>query len=179
MNLRIAIAVGVLCSASLALADADTEFRDFVSKEAQENQQYVESWWSANLDTDPDLEHVAVLCPNEKEDHKGYFLIEKDKTHRWEITFDFDSRTKACKGKPAAPPKLEQRKSGTVDLYQGHLQGYELTAYAIRVGQPVIVRDEILEKEGGKPEIKDWDALIKKKKVKNYQSPDGLRQLNN
>jgi hypothetical protein len=181
---RIFVMIGVvmsaLCGAGVAQADdADATFKEYVTKLASSESQYVESWWTANLDADPALERVAVLCPTDKEDHKGYFLIEKDPSHRWEITFDFDSRTKACKAKPAAPPTLEKRKTNTVDLYQGHLQGYELTAYALRIGQPVIVREEQVETEGGKPTVTDWDALIKKKKAKSYQVPETLRQLNN
>jgi hypothetical protein len=176
---RIGVALGSLLLAHAAFAaDPDAAFQQAITKSAAEDKQYVESWWSANLDSDPALERVAVLCPLEKEDHKGYFVIEKDAAHRWEISFDFDSRTRACKGKPAAPPAFEKRKSGTVDWYQGHLQGYESTSYALRIGQPVIVREEMVEKKGGKPVIKDWDALTKKKGAK-YQSPESLRQLNN
>jgi hypothetical protein len=181
--MRTLIVIAALGLASLARAegagDADKEFRDFITKAAAEQSMYVSEWWAANLDADPALERVAVLCPESKDDHKGTFLLEKDAGHRWEITFDFDSRTRACKAKPAAPPKWEQRKTTTVDWYQGHLAGYELISYAIRIGQPVIVREEEVETEGGKPVVKDWDALVKKKKAKNYLSPESLRQLNN
>jgi hypothetical protein len=171
-------ALAFLLLAGVAHAeDADAAFRDFVTKYAAENKQYVEAWWSANLDADPALEYVAVLCPENKDDAKAYFLIEKDAAHRWELTFDYDSRTKACKGKPNAPPALEKRKTTTFELYQGHLQGYEATTYAIRVGQPVIVKDVLVETEGGKPTVTDWDMLVKKK-GKKYQVPDNLRQLN-
>jgi len=178
--MRTSLIVVSLLHVGVALAeDRDAAFRDIVGKYANENKQYVEAWWAANLDADPALERVAVVCPLDKEDHKGYFLIEKDASHRWELTFDFDSRTRACKGKPAEPPKWEQRKSTMIELYQGHLAGYEATSFALRVGQPVIVRDEVVEKQGGKPDVKDWDQLVKKKKAKSYQSPDSLRPLNN
>jgi hypothetical protein len=177
--LRTSVMVGMVLLSRLALADADATFRDFVTRSAQEGSQYIESWYATNLDSDAALEHVAVLCPLEKGGSKGSFLIEKDAAHRWEITFDFDSRTKVCKGKPADQPKLEQRKSNMVELYQGHLQGYEIIYYALRVGQPVIVREDEVEKDGGKVVVKNWDDLVKKKKAKAYQSPESLRQITN
>jgi hypothetical protein len=168
---------GFACSARAQ--DAAAAFRDFTTKQAAEESSYVESWWSANLDADAALERVAVLCPLDKDGRKGVFLIEKDAGHRWELTFDFDSRTNLCKGKPKEPPKLDTRKSGTIDLRQGHLSGYELTSYAIRVGNIVVIREENVEADGAKPVVKDWDALIKKKKEKAYQVPENLRSLNN
>lgn len=174
--MRIAIALLVL--AGTARADADQAFKDFVNGYAKENNAYVEAWWSANLDADPALERVAIVCPQDKNaTPKGYFLVEKDAAHRWELTFDYDSRTKACQSKPGAPPAFEKRKTTTFDLYQGHLAGYESTSYALRVGQPVVVKDVLLEKVGGKPTVTDWDQLVKKK-GKRYQVPDNLRALN-
>ena len=162
----------------VARADEDQAFKDFVNGYAKENNVYVEAWWAANLDADPALERVAIVCPSNKDmTPKGYFLVEKDAAHRWELTFDYDSRTKACQGKAGAPPPFEKRKTTTFVLYQGHLQGYEETTYALRVGQPVIVKDVLLESEGGKPVVTDWDLLVKKK-GKKYQVPDKLRQLN-
>ena len=176
--MRIAIALLVLAGTARA-EDADAAFQAFVNDYAKENNVFVESWWSANLDADPALERVAVVCPASKDaTPKGYFLVEKDAAHRWELTFDYDSRTKACQGKAGAPPAFEKRKTTTFALYQGHLQGYEETTYAIRVGQPVIVKDVLLETEGGKPGVTDWDHQVKKTKGAKYQVPDNLRQLN-
>ena len=168
----------LIATGARAQKDADAAFRDFATKYAAENNQYVESWWSANLDQQPGLERVAVLCPTDKDGAKGSFLIEKDAEHRWELTFDFDSRTKACKGKPAAPPKLEERKTTTIDLYQGHNKGHEMTSYGIRIGKIVIVREET-DTGSGKTEVQDWDAAVKKKKGTPYQIPEAVRSLNN
>ena len=177
MNRTLLIATFLLLAPSVRAADdPDAAFQELASREAKDGNEYVSEWWSANLDNDPALEHVAVLCPNDKDDHKGYFLIDKDPTHRWELTFDFDSRTDKCKGKPATPPKMEQRKTNAIELRQDHLKGYEITWYALRVGQVVIVKEET--SDGGKPEVKDWDQLIKKKKAKAYQAPENLRPLN-
>jgi hypothetical protein len=175
--MRIAIALLVLAGTARA-EDADQAFKNFVDAYAKENNVFVEAWWSANLDTDPALERVAIVCPTNKDaTPKGYFLVEKDAAHRWELMFDYDSRTKACQGKAGAPPAFEKRKTTDFVLYQGHRVGYEETTYALRVGQPVIVKDVLLETEGGKPVVTDWDLLVKKK-GKKYQVPDNLRQLN-
>lgn len=173
------LAASLLIGGAAYADDADAAFRDFVTKYAASNGRYVEQWWSANLDADKALERVAVTCSKGKDEKKGYFIIEKDAAHRWEIGFDVDSRTRACKADPGAPPKWEQRKSGVVELYQGHLQGYEATSYAIRVGQPVIVHEAQVEKSGGKPVVKDWDKLVKSKKGLSYQSPDTMQPINN
>jgi hypothetical protein len=172
------ILASLLVASAAWAQDADAVFRDWATKSAASDGKYVEQWWSANLDADKALERVAVVCPSDANaTKKGAFIIEKDATHRWEIAFDFDSKTKACSGKPAAPPTFEQRKSNVIELYQGHLQGHEITSYAIRVGQPVIVREVTVEKTGGKPQVKDWDQLVKSKKAKSYQSPDTMQPL--
>ena len=119
--------------------DPDKAFQDFARREATEDKRYVAEWYTANLDADAALERVAVLCtPADASDPKGFFLIEKDATHRWELTFDVDSHTRACKGKPAAEPAFEQRKTKVIELYQAHLQGFESTSFALRVGQLVL-----------------------------------------
>jgi hypothetical protein len=183
-----AFTLATLVSASLvvgpAIASAESPtaktFRDFITKNATDESRYIEAWWEANLDADPGLEHVALLCDVGGDDRKGYFIIEKDEAHRWEITFDVDSRTKACQTKPAAVPAFEHRTAGSVELRQGFRDGYQVWNYAIRVGLPVIVREEQLDNAaaGGKPAVKDWDLLIKKKKEKNYEQPEHMRQLN-
>jgi hypothetical protein len=180
MRTFVAMSVILLAQPVWAAAEDDKAFQKFVTATATENTQWIEQWWVANLDADPAPERVALLCPKGAEDHKGAFVIEKDAAHRWEIPFDVDKRTKACTGKPGAEPKLETRKTTTVDLYQGHLNGYEIHSYALRVGQPVIVRQEqvVDSTVSPKPVVVDWDLLIKKKKEKNYQVPENLRQLN-
>ena len=171
----------VVLAPKLARAEspAAKPYRDFITKNATDENRYVEAWWEANLDTDAALERVAVLCDATGDDRKGYFIVEKDESHRWEISFDVDSRTKLCQAKPAAPPTWEHRSTGTIELRQGFRDGYQVWNYAIRVGLPVIVREEQLDNAaaGGKPAVKDWDLLIKKRKEKNYEQPEHMRVL--
>lgn len=166
--------------ASPPSGDQAKAFQENVRRWTQEDGRYIEAWWEANLDADPKLERVALLCDTAGDDKKGVFLIEKDTAHRWELSFDVDARTKACQKKPDAPPPFEQRKSTTIALEQARHDGYTKTEYAIRVGQPVIVREEEVADASvdPKPVVKDWDLLIKKKKEKNYQLPEGLRPVN-
>jgi hypothetical protein len=167
------------CIAS-AESPAAKAFQEFITTNAAQTDRYVEAWWEANLDADVGLERVALICDATGDDKKGYFIVEKDAAHRWEISFDVDSRTKACKAKPAAPPAWEHRAATTIELRQDFRDGYQVWNYAIRVGLPVIVREEQLDNaaSGGKPAVKDWDLLIKKKKEKNYEQPEHMRLLN-
>ena len=176
---RLLIAASLLFArGALAEPDDAKAFRDFVTKSAEEDKRWISEWYATNLDGDAAQERVAVLCSPPSDDPKGYFIIEKDPTHRWELTFDVDSRTRACKGKAGDAPKWESRKTNAIELYQGHLAGHESTSYALRLGQPVIVREEETDDDAKKATVKDWDQLVKKKKAK-YQAPDRLRQLNN
>lgn len=169
--------LGNAAHGEVAPAD-DAAFQASISKSAEEDKRWIEAWGTANLDSDAALERVALVCATAGERH-GYWIVEKDATHRWELTFDVDSRTHACQKKPEAPPKWEARKAKTVDVYQGHVEGYEQTSYAIRAEHFVIVRDEESSgKPGAKPKIKDWDQIVKsKKKGALYQSPDSVREL--
>jgi hypothetical protein len=176
---KLMLGVLMLVAQAAWAEDSDAAFRDFVMKSAASQDQYVEALWSANLDTEKGDEHAAVVCPNKpKENPKGYFIVEKDASHRWEISFDLDSKTHACKGKPASEPKLEHRAAGALELRQDHSEGHEETYYAIRAGQPVIVKEVTVEKTGAKPVVKDWDQLVKTKKAKSYQAPDTVQPLN-
>jgi hypothetical protein len=180
---RTPLALVVCCASSWLSApvaraerdDAAAQFRAFVTKSAEEDKRWIDSWWAANLDSDPGLEHVAVLCSSGTgDDRHGYFIIEKDPTHRWELEFDVDSRTRACAKKPEGPPKWEERKHSRIDLYQGHNVGHEITSYALRLGKVVIVRDE--DSDGKKSKIVEWDQVVKSKKGQ-YQVPERVRQL--
>jgi hypothetical protein len=158
-------------------AARDAAFRGYVTKRAQGDKLWIDSWWAANLDTDPGVERVAILCADEVsgEERHAYVIFEKDATHRWELTIDVDKHTRACVKKPEHDPTWEERKLGRVEIYQGHNVGFEITAYALRQGRIVIVREE--ENDGTGTKVNDWDQIVKKKKGQPYQIPDRVREL--
>jgi hypothetical protein len=171
------LSLTVAAHAAPAPTDDAAAFRAAVEKSAAEDKRWIEAWGTANLDNDPALERVALLCSTEGE-RKGYWVVEKDASHRFELTFDVDSRTRACQKKPTEAPPWETRKAKTVDVYQGHVEGYEQTNYALRAGRFVIVREEEWSgKKGEKPKISDWDQLTKGKKGAVYRSSDQAREL--
>jgi len=179
-KLIVVFALSVLPSlAGAAESAAAAPFREIVTRWATEDQRYIEQWWEANLDADAKPERVAVLCDVSGQDKQGFFIIEKDAAHRWEITFDVDSKTSYCtSGAPKTPPTLEVRTTPSIELRQNRRDGHTSTFIALRINQPVIVREEEANDADKKPVVKDWDLAIKKRQEKNYQVPEHTKAIN-
>lgn len=173
-SLIVASSLGGWISTAFADDDPSAAFRAAVTKLAEAEHRSIESWWEANLDKDAQLERVAVLCDLEGAEQRGYFIVEKDASRRWEIPFSIDKgRTNACGGTaPAAQPTWERRTSTRIELRQNRRDGYSSTFFAIRGEQPCIVREEdVTTGKHKKTTVTDHE------KSKSVLIPDGMQPL--
>ncbi len=151
----------------------EAAFQKFATQRAAAQKQYIEAWYSINLDEDPAPEMVAVLCSDEH----GAYLIEKGGKQRWEIGFDVDGETGVCQERPQQPPKWEQKKGSTIKHEQSHHGGYAQTSFALRAGAPVVVKGEGLNDVRSHDKVKrfDFDKLVKSGKRKIWPAPDDAK----
>lgn len=177
--MRALIAVAFL--SSLARGDASIPresrtFDRFVRDLAVRRGQRLVASWRVNLDRDPDLEMVAVLYDEDRQN--GDFIIEKRGRQRWDVRFSADGRTLPNANGEIVPPPNEQpfyrgpyaRRPQTILYRSGHRGGYDDVLLALRDGRVAVVYEEGLEdaRESTEPTSIDWDARVRRKEAR-YQ----------
>lgn len=150
-------------------------FRDFIERLAKQRGQRVADWWRVNVDKDPSLEFVALLCGDTSD-----IVIQKDAARRWDIRFaetglsrpNCDVSDNKLDSVPVdrhlRSPK--QWPANGVDFYEGHRGGYDSARVAIRGDKLVIIRAETLNdvRDGDTKEVKDWDRVVARNRTAQY-----------
>jgi hypothetical protein len=119
----------------------DSAFASWVQQVAQTEHLRVGAWASGQLDSDEAVERAALLC-DPAGATRGFWIVEKDPTHRWAIAFQL-SQSVDC---PAA--KEWVRLNDAVEVAERTARGNLLERVALRDGVPALLSTDEQSAEG-------------------------------
>lgn len=153
--MRTLIVLVLLClTSSLAYAE-ESPFASWARRVAGAEKLRVRRVLSGQLDADASIESAAELC-DPSGSTRGFWLIEKDASHRWALAFD-SGQTIECSGEVASSEKLQ----GSLPIVERADAVVIRERVALRDGALVLLSSEVDSAERSRQVVSrdDWEKL--------------------
>src|SRR5688572_24190219 len=111
-----ALLAAFLVASSLSEAAASPSFREQIDAYVQGRSLTVDWVSDAQLDEDPELEHLARLCSPSEADGSGIYVLEQAPGILWSI--DADAEKNPCPSPPPGNNPLPTRVTLSIDEYR-------------------------------------------------------------
>ncbi|HZH17560.1 MAG TPA: hypothetical protein VE057_24615 [Archangium sp.] len=154
-----ALLTGLLLASSVSAAASSPSFHEQVDAYARGLSFSVDWVSSAQLDEDPELEHLARLCIPSEENSSVLYVLEQAPGVLW--TVSPDSERRPCPSSPPEKHPLPTRLGLSMDDYRT----WSSATVAFREERPVVLESSegsaliLGESHGGASEKEDWESL--------------------